>query len=470
MNERPLNILVVLTHMCNMNCEYCFDKVNREQYKDMILSDERIEKLIDLASKYSKEISLVWHGGEPTCVPLEKHREYQDYITSKYKTNFHQVLQTNGSLLNEEWQNFLLENGIYPTISYDGIETLRKGCISSITVAENLRKLKKNNIDFSVICTLNHENYDKQIELYDEIYALGTEGINFLLFFSTTDDKKNELQVFPSEYQKAHLEFLKHSLKNYEYMEKNLSMFVQAVLGISFSSCTHSDCRFKRLAIAPDGTILPCDRIFTKKYHLGKVEEFDSIEDVFSSQRYQMYCDEVDARFNDYCYKCHYFHYCKGGCNADVITKFNSATLIDENVCQNFKNSFNSTYYLLREIDSYNHEYMHPDILYLAISEFKFFPFEIFETIKNILNTEVELIPQEDILTIGDKLIESKEIRLLEFFNYTEGALIPRIPYNINFEEKEKMLIERQEALELFIKNNEDLIFQILQKSKASRI
>ena len=64
-------LLVKPTHGCNLDCQYCYDKPFRTKFGNKVMSFEIVRHILDLATKHAKNISWIWHGGEPTIVGIE---------------------------------------------------------------------------------------------------------------------------------------------------------------------------------------------------------------------------------------------------------------------------------------------------------------------------------------------------------------------------------------------------------------
>ena len=112
-----------------------------------------------------------------------------------------------------------------------------------------------------------------------------------------------------------------------------------------------TDCRKQWLGINPLGDIYPCDRYYPDKYCAGNVRDFESIDEIFSSQGYMNYYNEVQEKYDKYCSECEIFESCRGGCNANSIELYGHAAGVDETYCIITKEIFKYVYDILRNID-----------------------------------------------------------------------------------------------------------------------
>lgn len=474
--EDNIGVLVKTTHACNFNCEYCYDKQNREKYGSMVLSEDKIKKLIDLTADYASSINWTWHGGEPTCAPISSYKNVQDYFLTKYRNVFSQSMQSNGGNLNKEWLDFFNEANISVGFSYDGRKTLRNGT-DKYDLLTNFKNYRKEKGELGFISVINETNVHNLIDLYKEIIAdTGATGLAYNHVFHKDAKKDDELLMTPKEYQVEYLKFINWLYHTDIFIERTAMYDLQTLLGYKYDLCTYRDCRKTWIGVAPDGTIFPCDRYYPEKYSCGNVDDYDKFEDIFNSDGYQLYSSEVEAKYVKYCYKCPYFYHCRGGCNANSIAKFGSADILDEDSCLYFKKRFNATYVALRDIDIYT-ETLNPYIPAFLLNSQCVTPKEIKDNIYNILGLDYDFVSKDFILQNDDALFNTVEYKLLRLFNpltdtyatekcekhiFDFDCVIPNVKRN----NLENLKETREQGLFNFIKNNAEEIFTIIKGGK----
>ena len=129
--------------------------------------DRYIRQLIEAHS--SPVVTVAWQGGEPTLMGLDFYRRAIE-IQEQYRKpgmTFENTIQTNGTLLTDEWCEFLLENDFLVGISIDGPQPLhdvyrvtKRGEGSFDKVMLGLRLLQKHGVDYNVLTTVNAVNGD----------------------------------------------------------------------------------------------------------------------------------------------------------------------------------------------------------------------------------------------------------------------------------------------------------------------
>jgi uncharacterized protein len=179
---------------CNLNCTYCYylHKDRLFDQKNGRIRDDLLEKFIAgyIGSQDVGEIPFTWHGGEPTLMGIDFFRnvvELQKRHTPPGRTVSND-LQTNGTLLDDDWCAFLAENRFLVGLSIDGPRELHDVCRPAKNGGPSFdgafaaaRRLKKHGVVFSTLTTVNSNNADYPIEVYrflrDEV---GTPYMQFI--------------------------------------------------------------------------------------------------------------------------------------------------------------------------------------------------------------------------------------------------------------------------------------------------
>ena len=114
--------------ICNLDCEYCFYTEKEALFtgnQAFEMSDDVLENFIKkyIAAQRTSEVSFVWQGGEPTLIGLDFYKKVVR-LQTKYANGkkIENSLQTNGTLLDEEWCEFLAKHQFMVGLSLDGPE------------------------------------------------------------------------------------------------------------------------------------------------------------------------------------------------------------------------------------------------------------------------------------------------------------------------------------------------------------
>ena len=155
---------------CNLNCRYCYYLEKSQLYPNQEpLSEELLETFICqyLEAQTMPQVLFTWHGGEPLLQPLSFYRKALE-LQHKYARGrqIDNCLQTNGTLLTDEWCEFLRENRFLVGISIDGPQAFHDAyrCHSFEKVMRGIRLLQQHHVEWNAMATVNHLNADQPIE------------------------------------------------------------------------------------------------------------------------------------------------------------------------------------------------------------------------------------------------------------------------------------------------------------------
>ena len=174
---------------CNLGCQYCFFLSKENLYparESPLMPDDVLEAYIRqlMASSFGPQVEVSWQGGEPMLRGIDFFRRSVE-ITNKYRRPHQRVLhtiQTNGTLIDDEWAKFFKRHGYLVGISIDGPRALydayrvsKRGEGSFDDVVCGWSCLKKHRVDVNILCTIHAANEDHPLEVYrvfrDELKA-----------------------------------------------------------------------------------------------------------------------------------------------------------------------------------------------------------------------------------------------------------------------------------------------------------
>ena len=165
--------------ICNLDCTYCSFLSKELLYPGdrFRMSDEMLDTYIRqlLEAHPSQEVNVAWQGGEPTLMGLDFFKRSIEYV-EKYRKPGQSILhtiQTNGTLLNDEWCAFFKEHSFLVGLSVDGPKKMhdayrvnKGGAGSFDQVMRGWERLRKHEVDFNILCTIHAANANHPIEVY----------------------------------------------------------------------------------------------------------------------------------------------------------------------------------------------------------------------------------------------------------------------------------------------------------------
>ncbi len=174
--------------ICNLDCSYCFYLEKERLYPPQTrwrMSDDVLESYIRqyIQSQRVPEISFAWQGGEPTLLGVDFFRKAVE-LQRKYADGrrIHNALQTNGTLLDDEWCQFLRREDFLVGLSIDGPEHLhdhyrkdKHGRGTFGEVMRGLRCLQKHGTEFNTLTVVSRLNGDHPLEVYRFLKQIGSK-------------------------------------------------------------------------------------------------------------------------------------------------------------------------------------------------------------------------------------------------------------------------------------------------------
>ena len=188
--ENSVNDMVLqVTKNCNFNCRYCLyagDEGIERGHEETCMTQEMARKCIDFLYKHSSDspkINISFYGGEP-LLNFNLIKDAVEYAKTKFYSKPVDFSMTiNGSLLNKNNVDFLVDNQFALSISLDGPKTVQnrhrkfkdtgKGTFS--TVMSNVMYIKNEYPDFFeryvsfIPVVIDDEDYRNVSDFFSEV-------------------------------------------------------------------------------------------------------------------------------------------------------------------------------------------------------------------------------------------------------------------------------------------------------------
>jgi uncharacterized protein len=191
---RPFHLLTKpVGPICNLDCKYCFYLEKEKLYPGETrwrMSDDVLTEYIRqyIHSQPVPEINFAWQGGEPTLLGVDffhsavaLQKQFADG-----KTIFN-AIQTNGTLLDDEWCEFLAANKFLVGLSIDGPAELhdqhrvdKRQQPTFAAVMRGLELLKKHGVEFNTLTVVNRANSQSPLEVYRFLKSIGSQFLQFI--------------------------------------------------------------------------------------------------------------------------------------------------------------------------------------------------------------------------------------------------------------------------------------------------
>jgi uncharacterized protein len=326
--------------ICNLGCSYCFFLDKEELYEGsrFHMSDEVLDAYIrQLIEAHSAPVvAVAWQGGEPTLMGLDFFRraiKTQEKCRRPGMT-FENTIQTNGTLLTDEWCEFLKENDFLVGISIDGPEPLhdvhrvtKNGKGTFHKVMRGLRLLQKHGIEYNVLTTVNAVNGGFPLEVYrflrDEV---GTTWMQSIPVVERIDEDgqpaylNGTIASDRSVGAEQSGQFL--SIVFDEWVRNDVgTVFVQTFeaavrnwMGLASSGmCVFNETCGLGVALEHNGDLDSCDHFVEPEFLIGNIGDTSMGDLVCSQQQHDFGMDKRDA-LPPFCLDCDVRFACHGEC------------------------------------------------------------------------------------------------------------------------------------------------------------
>lgn len=330
--------------LCNLKCKYCFYTdvgEHRKKFSYGIMSDEVAHSIIDCIFDYFKEettITFSFQGGEPTLAKIDFFKKFIDYVNKK-KQSYHIIqyaIQTNGTLLNEEWYKLFLDNHFLVGISLDGFkenhDDLRKNIDQSDTftiISKNIQEMKKRKIEFNILTVLTSQLSTQAKRLFEFYKENDLRYIQLIPCLPDFDCKQMNYGLSPKEFYHFYDEFFEcwfSELKKGNYISVNyFDNLILLLKGIPPIQCGMLGFCNMQFVIESDGSVYPCDFYCLDQYKVGNVLN-DGIKELIRSPNLFQFLHEK-KRMSDLCEVCRFKKICNGNCKRMNLCYF------DEHYC-----------------------------------------------------------------------------------------------------------------------------------------
>jgi len=351
--------------ICNLDCTYCYYLHKQELLSSdskFRISDEILETHIRqyIEGQRGDEVVFSWQGGEPTLMGIDFFEKVVA-LEKKYQRPNQRVendLQTNGTLLNDDWCAFLRENNFLVGLSIDGPQELHdrfrvdKGgqpTFKKVFAAAQL--LQKHGVPFNTLTVVNRINAKKPLDVYR---FLSRELRPRQLQFIPCVEPKVFQRVAPQKWDLAALPiqgsptahpgnpdsvvtdwsvdpddwgyFLCKVWDDWyrrDYGKVHVNLFETAVaqwMGMDSQLCFYPEFCGKGVALEHDGNLYSCDHYVYPEYRLGNILETSSSRMVFSEAQRKFGLDKFNS-LPTQCRQCRYLFACNGECPKNRVIR-----------------------------------------------------------------------------------------------------------------------------------------------------
>lgn len=342
--SKPLYVLAKpVGASCNLRCKYCYYLEKSHLYRNAparVMSDELLERFVQeyIQAQTMSQVLFTWHGGEPLMRPLSFYRKavalQEKYAFGRQIDN---TIQTNGTLLTDEWCEFFKEHNWLVGISIDGPQEFHDEYRRTASdkpswqkVMRGIRLLRKHGVEWNAMAVVNDFNAGYPLEFYHFFKEMGAKYIQFApvvermaahsdgRHLATLVDQEcpvADFSVSPAQWGDFLCaifdEWVRHDVgQTYvEIFDCTLANWVGERPGICVyaKECGHAG------VMEFNGDVYSCDHFVFPKYKLGNIRDRTLVEMLYGEQQRQFSCLK-HASLPKQCKECEWEFACHGEC------------------------------------------------------------------------------------------------------------------------------------------------------------
>lgn len=343
--SRPLYVMLKpVGAACNLRCHYCYYLEKACFYKDSskrVLSEEMLDQFTKeyIEVQTMNDVLFTWHGGEPLMRPLSFYRKALE-LQKKYGRgrNISNVIQTNGTLLTDEWCRFLHKNNWLVGVSIDGPQEFHdeyrrtaSGGPSWAKVMRGIQLLNKHHVEWNAMAVVNDFNADYPLDFYHFFKEMGCRFIQITPVVermvnhadgrhlaTLTDDATapvTDFSVTPEQWGRFLCAIFDEWVRNdvgqtyVELFDCILANWVGVTPGICVyaKECGHAG------IMEFNGDVYSCDHFVFPEYRLGNIRKKTITEMLYGEQQ-QQFSRLKSQSLPKECKKCEWEFACHGEC------------------------------------------------------------------------------------------------------------------------------------------------------------
>lgn len=336
---RPLYVMLKpIGAVCNLRCKYCYYLEKKDLYpdaKNYVMNEKILEEFIVqyLGSQTMQQVLFTWHGGETLMLnksfyvkALELQRKYA------YGRQIDNCIQTNGTLLTDDWCKFFKDNNFLVGISIDGPQhchdvyrKTRDNRPSFYNVMKGISLLKKHGVEFNVMGVVNDYNVNYPLDFYNFFKSIDCHYIQFAPIVERINGEFAPWNVPADKWGDFLIaifdEWVKQDVGNYyvQYFDATLANWVGQTPGVCTMArtCGHAG------VMEFNGDVYSCDHFVYPEYRLGNIQNQSLTEMMYSDRQIKFGNDKRDA-LPTQCKECEFLFACNGECPKNRIIKTES--------------------------------------------------------------------------------------------------------------------------------------------------
>lgn len=337
--------------LCNLRCKYCYYLEKAKLYDNNekhVMSDQMLERFTKqyIEAQTSQDVMFTWHGGETLMRPLSFYKKalrfQQLYGKGRRIAN---CIQTNATLLNDDWCKFFRDNNFLVGVSIDGPQEFHDAYRLSSDgrptwnqVMRGIRLLNQYHVEWNALAVVNNLNVEHPHEFYQFFKDIRCQFIQFTPIVERIVDNRNDgltlapgmeeggrmadFSVTPEQWGRFLCEifdeWVRHDVGTYfiQTFDATLANWVGVAPGICSLSkeCGHAG------IMEYNGDVYSCDHFVYPEHMLGNLRH-KTITEMMYSNKQRQFAKMKTEMLPKQCHECDFLFACHGECPKNRFVK-----------------------------------------------------------------------------------------------------------------------------------------------------
>ena len=348
--------------ICNLRCEYCYYIPKAKMYpgSEFVMTDEVLESFTQqyIEAQQVPEVTFGWQGGEPLLMGIDFF-ERAVALQVKYTPPGKRVintLQTNGTLIDDDWAVFFHKHNFLIGLSLDGPKDMHDafrvdagGQPTWDKVTRGLHLMQKHEVEYNILCTVHSANAPHPVETYrffrDEAKAQFVQFIPIVRRDNETGHQEGYNVTHHSVTGKQYGDFLIGVFD--EWVRHDIGRVYVQIIDVALAAwvgqrpglCVFEPTCGLGLAMEHNGDLYACDHYVEPNYKLGNIMETPMI-DLVALEQQRTFGQNKLTQLNKQCIDCEVRFICNGACpkNRILVTEEGEPRL--NHLCTGYKSFF----------------------------------------------------------------------------------------------------------------------------------
>lgn len=337
--------------LCNLRCKYCYYLEKAKLYDNNekhVMSDQMLERFTKqyIEAQTSQDVMFTWHGGETLMRPISFYKKalrfQQLYGKGRRIAN---CIQTNATLLNDDWCKFFRDNNFLVGVSIDGPQEFHDAYRLSTDgrptwnqVMRGIRLLNQYHVEWNALAIVNNLNVEHPHEFYKFFKDIRCQFIQFTPIVERIVDNRNDgLTLAPGMEEGGRMadfsitpeqwgrflceifdEWVRHDVGTYfiQTFDATLANWVGVAPGICSLSkeCGHAG------IMEYNGDVYSCDHFVYPEHMLGNLRH-KTITEMMYSNKQRQFAKMKTEMLPKQCHECDFLFACHGECPKNRFVK-----------------------------------------------------------------------------------------------------------------------------------------------------